>query len=334
MKNAIKKKKNNNSNNNNKSNPLTTTTTTNIYAQQRPPTFFNPNNYKNKNQKCGQPVITSFVRCLHVNIARTNKMGSFSSPQFCLDKLEKIERQLLLKVGKGRRRMGAEEEGLLWSLATKSSWMASFATPFVPMATVLSYYYYLSLYGNNPSEGQKIVLCESLPNNQESIQQEKGFVVETEQRQETKKKKNQEQKLSVIGKITEAIGSTLRIFQLIIIFTPPLVLSLTSYVFPSLRDLFYRSLLFSFELSGPAFIKLGQWASTRPDIFPPEICSYFEKLHDSVRPHGFRYSRKTIEEAFKIPFDELFEEFFLLPLGSGCVAQVSKTKQKKANKAN
>ncbi|KHE94165.1 MAG: AarF/ABC1/UbiB kinase family protein [Candidatus Scalindua rubra] len=42
----------------------------------------------------------------------------------------------------------------------------------------------------------------------------------------------------------------------------------------------------------PAFIKLGQILSTRPDIIPLEFCKEFEKLQDDVPP--FEY--KKVEE--------------------------------------
>jgi len=33
---------------------------------------------------------------------------------------------------------------------------------------------------------------------------------------------------------------------------------------------------------GPAFIKWGQWASTRPDIFPADVCDELSRLHMQV----------------------------------------------------
>lgn len=37
--------------------------------------------------------------------------------------------------------------------------------------------------------------------------------------------------------------------------------------------------------SGPAFIKWGQWASTREDIFPPAFCAVLSELHDRAPTH-------------------------------------------------
>lgn len=37
------------------------------------------------------------------------------------------------------------------------------------------------------------------------------------------------------------------------------------------------------ESAGPAFIKWGQWAATRHDLFPPDFCTALEQLHTQVR---------------------------------------------------
>ena len=36
------------------------------------------------------------------------------------------------------------------------------------------------------------------------------------------------------------------------------------------------------EAAGPAFIKWGQWAATRHDLFPPDFCAILEHLHTQV----------------------------------------------------
>lgn len=76
------------------------------------------------------------------------------------------------------------------------------------------------------------------------------------------------------------------------------------------------------ETAGPAFIKLGQWLTTRPDYFPPELCEVFRKLQDNVHPHSPAETRRAIKEAFALKVEDLFEEFELTPIGVGCVAQV------------
>eukprot|EP00960_Hanusia_phi_P061119 764741-Hanusia_phi.AAC.1 len=74
----------------------------------------------------------------------------------------------------------------------------------------------------------------------------------------------------------------------------------------------YSLLRKTLELSGAAFIKLvnsrkcikpltlerrwGQWAATRPDIFPKEMCDHLKALHASVPPHSFEHTRHVLME--------------------------------------
>ncbi|KAE8223675.1 hypothetical protein CF319_g3326 [Tilletia indica] len=78
------------------------------------------------------------------------------------------------------------------------------------------------------------------------------------------------------------------------------------------------------ERAGPTFIKLAQWAGSRQDLFPKELCDMLGKLHSNGKPHSFAYSKKVLERVFARPFDEIFEEFAKEPLGIGAVAQVYK----------
>ncbi|MCL2537806.1 MAG: hypothetical protein FWE51_05985, partial [Coriobacteriia bacterium] len=50
------------------------------------------------------------------------------------------------------------------------------------------------------------------------------------------------------------------------------------------REIFAREMRYSFEELGPAFIKLGQLISIRPDMFPPQYVFEMEHLRDNVRP--------------------------------------------------
>ncbi|KAH6894343.1 hypothetical protein B0T10DRAFT_399387 [Thelonectria olida] len=91
----------------------------------------------------------------------------------------------------------------------------------------------------------------------------------------------------------------------------------------------YGFLVRSMELAGPAFIKLGQWAASRTDIFPTEMCEIMSKLHSNAPAHSMRATRKTVEAAFGgRNFEDMFEEFDEKPLGVGAIAQVYKAKLK------
>lgn len=91
----------------------------------------------------------------------------------------------------------------------------------------------------------------------------------------------------------------------------------------------YGFLVQSMELAGPAFIKLGQWAASRTDIFPTAMCDTMSKLHSNAPAHSMHVTRKTVEAAFNgRKFEDIFDEFYETPLGVGAIAQVYKAKLK------
>jgi aarF domain-containing kinase len=105
-------------------------------------------------------------------------------------------------------------------------------------------------------------------------------------------------------------------------FFPVCVLFTASWVFPGLTGLYYTCLTNTLEASGPLFIKLGQWASTRLDLFSPDFCRHLSRLQGDSEPHSFAESRAIIEAEFGKDLDDLFVEFDPVPIGSGCIAQV------------
>lgn len=70
--------------------------------------------------------------------------------------------------------------------------------------------------------------------------------------------------------------------------------------------------------------QLAQWAGSRQDLFPKDLCDLLGKLHSNGKPHSLKYTKKVIESVFGRPFDEVFEDFPDEPLGIGAVAQVYK----------
>ena len=104
---------------------------------------------------------------------------------------------------------------------------------------------------------------------------------------------------------------------------PPLLLLLPAYLLP---EFFQRRLelemLRALQRGGPCTIKLGQWASTRPDVLPLSVCRTLATLHDTVPAHSVEHTRATIEAAFGAPLTKLFAHVDPVPVGSGCIAQV------------
>jgi predicted unusual protein kinase regulating ubiquinone biosynthesis (AarF/ABC1/UbiB family) len=73
---------------------------------------------------------------------------------------------------------------------------------------------------------------------------------------------------------------------------------------------------------GPAYIKLGQVLSTRPDLLPGPYIRELEHLQDDVPPMDFEQVEKTVEEELHARISKLFESFEQEPLGSASLGQV------------
>ena len=73
---------------------------------------------------------------------------------------------------------------------------------------------------------------------------------------------------------------------------------------------------------GPAYVKLGQVLSTRPDLLPATYIEELEKLQDDVGPIPLEDVRATIEEELGARISKLFEEFEDEPIGTASLGQV------------
>ena len=73
---------------------------------------------------------------------------------------------------------------------------------------------------------------------------------------------------------------------------------------------------------GPAYIKLGQVLSTRPDLLPPEYIEELETLQDSVDPIPYDEVEQAIEEELGGRISKLFASFDDKPLGTASLGQV------------
>lgn len=78
----------------------------------------------------------------------------------------------------------------------------------------------------------------------------------------------------------------------------------------------------AFERLGPAFVKLGQLISVRPDVFGPEMLFEMAKLQDSLEPLPASAVRQVIAEEFGRAPEDLFADFDDTPIASASIAQV------------
>jgi ubiquinone biosynthesis protein len=80
------------------------------------------------------------------------------------------------------------------------------------------------------------------------------------------------------------------------------------------------------EELGPAFVKLGQVLSTRPDLLPPDYISELTRLQDNVQPVSWDEIEKVIQQELNRPLEEVFGEINTVPLASASLAQVHRAK--------
>ncbi|XP_062042567.1 uncharacterized aarF domain-containing protein kinase 2 [Lepus europaeus] len=116
----------------------------------------------------------------------------------------------------------------------------------------------------------------------------------------------------------------LRACALLVKFLPLLLLYPLTYLAPRVSTLWLHLLLRATETSGPTYIKLGQWASTRRDLFSEAFCARFSKLHVQVPPHAWAHTQRALQQAFGERWDSALVFENREPVGSGCVAQVYK----------
>jgi predicted unusual protein kinase regulating ubiquinone biosynthesis (AarF/ABC1/UbiB family) len=73
---------------------------------------------------------------------------------------------------------------------------------------------------------------------------------------------------------------------------------------------------------GPAYVKLGQLLSTRPDVLPEPYIHELERLQDDVGQIPLEDVEHTIEEELGARLSKLFDRFDPEPLGSASLGQV------------
>ncbi len=73
---------------------------------------------------------------------------------------------------------------------------------------------------------------------------------------------------------------------------------------------------------GPSFVKLGQIASTRADLLPPDVITELRRLQDGVPAVPFTAIRERVELSLGAPLEELFESWDETPLAAASIAQV------------
>jgi len=83
---------------------------------------------------------------------------------------------------------------------------------------------------------------------------------------------------------------------------------------------------------GPAFIKMGQFLSTRQDIFGKEVIQELSTLQDSIPQTPFEDIKCVIETSLDQPLEDVFSEFSEVAIASASIGQVHTARLKSNGK--
>ncbi|KAK0576299.1 hypothetical protein LWI29_015089 [Acer saccharum] len=73
---------------------------------------------------------------------------------------------------------------------------------------------------------------------------------------------------------------------------------------------------------GPAYVKIAQAVSSRPDLIPPSYLDELSLLQDRITPFSTEVAFNTIEQELGSPIDELFSEISPEPVAAASLGQV------------
>lgn len=149
----------------------------------------------------------------------------------------------------------------------------------------------------------------------------------TKQQYDTSINKKQSYWWNRIGKtffvLTRGIEITVRLCPLIVMTPTAMLVSRCFRESTWVSDISWRYTLHTLQCLGPAFVKLGQWAATRRDLFPLHMCIRLSELQDTARVHDWKYTHQSLCEAFGQDYESsglvVSRESIL---GSGSVGQV------------
>lgn len=82
----------------------------------------------------------------------------------------------------------------------------------------------------------------------------------------------------------------LHVFRLCLLFAPLMLTAPLVFHFGVSRPTWMAMLRETMEAAGPAYIKWGQWAATRKDMFPPDMCQELALLQCSAPEHKCVYT--------------------------------------------
>lgn len=136
-------------------------------------------------------------------------------------------------------------------------------------------------------------------------------------------KKLHSRQLDLFKQLSYIVDIASRLIQLQLIFGPvliacPVLMTLNQHA------LAYTLVMRALRCAGPTFTKLGQWAASRPDLLPMDLCNVLAELHSLGLTHSMHWNQRVILDQLGCDLTTLFMSFDPVPIGSGSVAQVHK----------
>ena len=136
---------------------------------------------------------------------------------------------------------------------------------------------------------------------------------------------------SSVKELVERAFTLLRAIHLSVLFAPVLLFAPALLYGNALGDggaeLWYKMLRKTLELGGAAFIKWGQWASTRYDVFPAKLCKELEELQAGAPEHSWRRTKEILERAYgSEQLGAIFAWMDPEPIASGSIAQIHRAR--------
>lgn len=83
---------------------------------------------------------------------------------------------------------------------------------------------------------------------------------------------------------------------------------------------------------GPAYVKIAQAVSSRPDLIPPSYLDELSLLQDQITPFSSEVAFNTIEKELGLPIDELFSEISPEPVAAASLGQVYKARLRQSGR--
>ncbi|KAL8491447.1 hypothetical protein ACS0TY_023174 [Phlomoides rotata] len=83
---------------------------------------------------------------------------------------------------------------------------------------------------------------------------------------------------------------------------------------------------------GPAYIKIAQAISSRPDLIPPSYLDELSLLQDRIAPFSTEVAFDIIEQELKLPIDALFSEISPEPVAAASLGQVYQARLRSSGK--